>query len=289
MTSGRLSTARLHHRYPPALVARLAWAMLHGRQRSFAPDAVRLYRTLRPPPQVQGIDHIPQSDSFVVVFNHYSSSSFPSWWGPIVMTALIGSRRPLGPRGISWVMTGAWTYPDPLRQRVLTPLSQFVFSRLAHTYGFVAMPPMPPRPHEVEARARAVRQVLALARRETPPLIGISPEGHDSPGAALMVPPPGVGRFLLQLAAAGLPFLPVGLHERGIGLIVRFGPLFRLEPPPSLPREARDFWAGEQVMVAIGRLLPPPLWGAYSSILAQMLPTPPYAAAQQSSEEHRTR
>ncbi len=260
--------SHLRYHYPPGLAACTVWAALCGRRRSFPADAAQLASTLSPPPQVHGLEHIPLAGSFVTVFNHYYSPRFASWWAAIVITALIQRRRLLGAGDVCWVMTAAWTYADPLRQHTLTPLTRWAFGRVARIYGLVAMPPMPPRPHEVEARARAVRQLLAIASRERPPLIGLSPEGHDGPGARLLVPPAGVGRLLLLLAATGVPFLPVGLCEDGDTLNVRFGPPLRLQAPTGLTRSGRDVWASEQIMVAIGRQLPPALWGAYRRPLA---------------------
>ncbi len=259
---------RLRYHYPPALIARVAWALGRSSRRYFPADAQRLLGTLQPAPRVEGWEHIPPGGSFVLVFNHYYSPAFRAWWSPIVLTALLQARRPPGGE-IRWVMTDAWTYPDPLRSRLLTPITRWAFRRIARLYGFLPMPPMPPRAHEVEARARAVRAVLAAARRQPPPLLGLSPEGHDDPARSLLVPPPGVGRFLLQLAAAGLPFLPAGLYEDGPQLVARFGPPLTLQSPPGLPRGGRDPWAAAQVMVAIGRLLPAWMWGAYSEELAR--------------------
>lgn len=260
-------SARLHYRYPASLLVPWGYAFICTRRRSFPADAVRMYRTITPQPQVEGLEGVPASGSLVVVFNHYHSRSFASWWSPISITALIHSRRTLAPGGISWIMTVAWTYPDRLRRRVVTPLTQWAFGRLAHVYGFVAMPPMPPRPHEVEARARAVRRTLALARQVPPPLIGLSPEGHDGPNANLIEPPSGVGRFLSHLGASR-PVLPVGVYEEGDRLVVRFGEPFALEAPGDVMPAGRDTWASERVMLAIGRLLPRRLWGAYHDRLS---------------------
>ncbi len=264
--------SRLHYRYPRSLILQVGWALVRGRGRSFADDAARLYRTIVPPPRVEGLEQVPASGGLLVIFNHYHSRSFASWWSAIAIAGLIRGRRPQGDGGVAWVMAGAWTYPDPLRGRTLTPLSRWTFARLARVYGFVAMPPMPPRPYEVEARALAVRRVLALARRTAPPLIGLSPEGHDSPDASLIVPPAGVGRFLLLLAAR-LTLQPVGIFEEGAQLHVRFGRPFTLSPAADLAPKERDAWAGDQAMLAIGRLLPPRLWGAYRHRLAAALGT----------------
>lgn len=255
---------RLRYRYPAPLLLQVGWSLLLGLRRSFPADATRLSGTITPPPRVEGLQHVPRSGGVVIAFNHYSSRSFPSWWSAIAITAAVASVRPLGPEGSVWLMAGAWTYPDRLRQWAVTPLTAWVFARLARAYGFVVMPPMPPRPQEVEARARAVMRALAIARRVPPPLFGISPEGRDSPDASLVEPPPGAGRFLLLLAAS-LPVLPVGVHEEGAQLVVRFGAPFALHAPPGLPPAGRDAWASEEVMLAIARQLPPRLWGVYRS------------------------
>ncbi len=258
---------RLHYRYPWPLILQVGWALARGRRRSFPADAGRLYWTISPPPYVQGLERVPTVGGLLLVFNHYHSPSFASWMSAVSIAALIGRRRPQDDGVLTWVMTGAWTYPDALRDHTLTPLSHLAFARLARVYGFVAMPPMPPRPHEVEARARAVRRVLALARCTPSPLVGLSPEGHDSPDASLLVPPAGVGRFLLLLAAA-LTVQPVGVYEEGALLNVHFGQPFTLSPASGLAAGERDAWASDQIMLAIGRLLPPRLWGAYHQRLA---------------------
>jgi hypothetical protein len=252
----------LRYQYPVPLVLRVGCSVLLGARRSFAADAARLYRTIAPSPRVEGLEQVPPEGGLVVVFNHYHSPSFASWWNAVAITTAIASVRPLAARESTWLMTGAWTYPDRLRQRLITPLTERAFARIAQVYGFVAMPPMPPRPHEVEARARAVRRALAIACRPQPRLIGISPEGRDSPDASLIEPPHGAGRFLLLLAAS-LPILPAGVFEEGPQLTVRFGPPFTLQAPAGLGADERDAWASERVMLAIAEQLPPRLWGAY--------------------------
>jgi len=170
------------------------------------------------------------------------------------------------PAEIHWLITSAWTYPDPLRRATVTPLSQWVLRRLALAYDFTTLPPMPPDPREVFSRAQAVRRVLRYARAAARPLIGLAPEGGDfaAPGC-LADPPPGVGRFILQLCALGLEVAPLACFERQGGLCLRFGPHYRLQAEPGLTPAARDRWASQQVMQRIASLLPalPPLSSDY--------------------------
>jgi hypothetical protein len=128
------------------------------------------------------------------------------------------------------------------------------------------MPPMPPSSTEVEARAQAVRRILEYARRNANPVIGLAPEGRDAPidqPGVLVEPPPGLGRFVLQLTRLGMPISPVGLFEADGRLFIRFGTAYELENMAGLTSEERDRQASGEVMVRIANLLPPGLRGVY--------------------------
>jgi hypothetical protein len=165
-------------------------------------------------------------------------------------------RHPQADPQVHWVMTAAWTFPaSPSRRRLLTPLTRFAFDRVARTYGFVTMPPMPPDPGEVEARALAVLRTVRLARQlaATDGMLGLAPEGRDT-AETLGQPPEGAGEFIALLVQEGLPLLPAGVSEVAGRLRVSFGPLF----VPDMPaRQAgRDRLVARQVMEAIARQLP---------------------------------
>jgi hypothetical protein len=137
---------------------------------------------------------------------------------------------------------------------------------MAHVYGFTSMPPMPPALQDIEERARAVRQVLEYARRVEYPVIGLAPEGRDAPHeqpGVLIEPPPGVGRFVLQLARLGLSISPVGVYEEAGNLCIRFGKLYELEIPQGNSAEQRDWQASQAIMLRIAALLPLELRGNY--------------------------
>lgn len=125
---------------------------------------------------------------------------------------------------------------------------------------------MPPSSAEVEARAQAVRRILEYARRSANPVIGLAPEGRDAPidqPGVLVEPPPGLGRFVLQLTRLGMPISPVGLFEADGRLCIRFGTAYELENMAGLTSEERDLQASGEVMVRIANLLPPGLRGGY--------------------------
>jgi 1-acyl-sn-glycerol-3-phosphate acyltransferase len=239
----------------PGLLIEMTWSVLRGKPRSFRQDALRLTRRLKL--AVLGQEHIPRSGPGVVLVNHYSSPGFFAGWISLSLSAAV-------PVDLLWVMTSAWTESGPLWSRLKAALSAPLFPRLAQVYGFIAMPPMPPRPHEVAARTRAVRQLLSTRRRQPPPLLALSPEGQDAPGGALMKPHPGVGRMLAHLADSGCRFYPVGAYEGENTFILDFGPPLALSLPPGLASDEVDCLAAEAVMQAIAACLPEPLRGVYA-------------------------
>jgi 1-acyl-sn-glycerol-3-phosphate acyltransferase len=221
-------------------------------------DAARLLRILRPQPQVEHVSFIPPEGPFVVVMNHYCRQGLGPWWGVFLIGQAMARQRTESGE-VRWVMTNGWTYQDPIRSRLLTPLTRWLFRKIARSYGFVSMPPMPPDPLQLEERAQAVRKALSLAREGA--MIGLAPEGRDSSDGSLIEPPAGAGRFLLLLAKAGLCTLPAGVAEKDGALTVSFGEPFTLQAQAGLEKRQQDGRAGEAVMVAIGKLLPPELWG----------------------------
>ncbi len=226
-----------------------------NRKRSFRGDALRCLAGRQPEIQITGKENIPSSGPALLVFNHYSRSGFQAYWIALAVAATV-------PVEMHWTMTAAWTSGGSFKSEVLAEVSRRLFPRLARIYGFTAMPPMPPRPYEAEARARAVRQALAVARQQ-PTVLALAPEGRDIPGGRLGRPPAGAGRFLILLSGLSYPLYPLGVYEAGGCLCLNFGSAFNLEIPPGLIREASDSCASEIVMRSIARLLPQELRGEY--------------------------
>ena len=248
----------VHYPVPWQVAGGLLWSALTLRPRSFARDARRAAARLRPPLEVLGGEHVPTAGPCLVACNHYSRPGFHAWWVAFAITAAVaGYRAPNADKEMSWVMTAAWRFEGSRwRQRLLAPLSHHAFARVAQVYGFVTMPPMPPAPEEMEARAVAVLRTVRMARglARTGGLLGLSPEGRDVP-IGLAEPPPGAGAFVALLTEAGLmPVLPAAVTEAGGRLRVSFGPSFVPAIPAS--RAERDPAVARQVMDAIARLLP---------------------------------
>jgi 1-acyl-sn-glycerol-3-phosphate acyltransferase len=231
----------------------LAFNMLSGSRRSFRRDALRCIRRLKPPLRVIGGENIPGNGPLVVTVNHYYRPGFGAWWIALAIAATV-------PVEMHWVVTGELLYLGKLG----SPLSRRALARIAGTYGFTTMPPMPPRPEDVEARARAVKRVLNIMRRSGDTVLGLAPEGMDRHDGRLAPPASGVGRFGLLLAGLGCAFLPVGAYEAGGVFCLNFGPVYRLGLPAELPPEEKDRSAARTIMKRIAEGLPEGLRGEFA-------------------------
>jgi hypothetical protein len=246
---------------PPSFILELAWALagtvLGQPRRSFRQDAQKCIAQLEPPVCILGARHIPSRGPCLVTMNHYARPGFHAWWIALAVSAAV-------PMDIHWVMTAAWTYRDPLRSRILTPISRALFRRIASIYGFTPMPPMPPDPKDTLARTVAVRKVLARARETTSPVIALAPEGADAPRGVLSMPPSGVGRFVSLLVRAGFDLVPVGVYEDQGKFCLRFGPPFRPSYTTGDSPSERDLKVRRVVIRHIARELPDHLRGTFA-------------------------
>lgn len=227
------------------------------RRRSFRSDAGACIQRLKPGLQVFGSEYIPCQGPCVLTINHYSRPGFRAEWIALAVSATI-------PVEMQWIMTGEWTFPGRWYAFLGQPLSRLVLSRLAHVYGYTNMPPMPPRPKDVEARARAVRMVMNYMKHSKSPVLGFAPEGRDSSDGRLARPASGVGRFGLLLAGLGSVFVPVGAYEAEGAFFLRFGPGYQLNVPPDIAPGEKDHLAAQTMMKQIAKLLPKSLQGEFA-------------------------
>lgn len=240
-----------------ALGLTLAGTVSGQSRRSFRQDAQMCIARLQPPLRILGTENIPTRGPCLLTMNHYARPGFHAWWIALAVSAAV-------PVDIHWVMTAAWTYRDPLRSHVLTPISHIVFHRLASIYDFTPMPPMPPDPRDTVARTVAVRKVLAYAKEVPNPVIALAPEGADSPGGALELPPAGVGRFMSLLAHGGFDIVPVGVYEEHGEFYLNFGPTFQPSHLTGTSNEERDLTVRTEIMRHIACELPSRLRGAFA-------------------------
>ncbi len=240
--------------YPPVLLACFARDVILLRHRNFQRDAEACIKNLKPPLQVKG--NIPQQGPCVLTVNHYHRPGFAAQWITLAIAAVV-------PVQVHWIMTDEFT---SWYRPVGAFASRLLLKRIAQVYGFTSMPPMPPRPQDVERRAAAVRAVLDYVRHAQNPVLGLAPEGYDPPGpeGTLTRPAAGVGRFALLLAKAGLAFIPVGAYEQDGAFHLHFGELYQINVAEHLPADEKDRAAAQIIMEAIARLLPLHLRGEFA-------------------------
>ena len=245
------------YRYPCGVVAGLAFSTIFGLRRSFRQDAVGCVGQLKPSLQVLGRENVPEHGPCVITVNHYHRPGFGAEWLALGISAVV-------PREMHWIMTAEWTAPGKWYEPVKGAYSRLLLKYLSRVYGYTTMPPMPPRPKDVEARARSVRRVLKYVRKHPSFMIGLAPEGADRAGGKLSMPAPGAGRFALLLAGLGADFVPVGAYEAGGSFCLHFGPAYRLEVPSGLSSDEKDCLASEIMMKKIAVLLPEVLRGEFA-------------------------
>jgi len=236
--------------------------LLLGRPRSFLKDSRRVMAANPYRRQAQGLENVPSEGPFVLVTNHYTRRGLRAYHFAMFITTAIAQRRPLSP-AICWVITSEWYgyHVGPIPIPVW--LIRWVFRRVAKVYGLVVMPRQASRG---VGRAAVLRHIARIAQRES---IGLMPEAGGS--GILREPLEGSGLFLQALSERGLPLVPTGVWEEDDTLMISFGEPFALSVAKEGPRQEQDRQAREQVMVAVGRLLPPAYWGYYSEAIQRSL------------------
>lgn len=267
--SPAMKSDRLKYELPRLPLIGFGIDLLLGRPRSFVRDSRTVLAANPYPRRVEGLEHVPDVGPFVVLMNHYSRDGLHPYHCAMVVSAAVAERRRASLE-IRWAMTSEWygrrLGPIPIP----SALYRIVFQRVARMYGLVVMPR---RTSRAMGRAAALKRLARLMAEEP---IGITPEARGS--GRLVEPLEGSGLFLQSLSEQGVPLVAVAAWEEGDLLTVRFGPPFSLSVPKRGRREARDRLAREQVMVAIGRLLPREYWGAYAEAIERSLREDPGGA-----------
>jgi hypothetical protein len=238
-------------------------------------DAPRAAAVIDPPPALIDLDHVPPREPFLLVANHFQA---PGMWVGLValaITAAVARARDPGCRDLHWMALSEWRWFEVAGRWVPNPLSALLFPRACRVWGLISTPA---RPSDLAGRARALRQVLGyLGRRSRDGAgrcepVALFPEGTAT--VALGEARPGTGAFLSHTSRLGIPLLPVGVYHEAGRLVIRCGAPFLLTAARGIARDDEDALARRQVMIAIARLLPPHLHGAYAPAVADASTAP---------------
>lgn len=243
--------------YPLGVFSALARDILLLRKRDFHEDAKACVANIDPPLRIIQQENIPQHGPCVITVNHYHREGFGAEWLALVIAALV-------PMPMHWIMTGEFMYQGKWYAAIGAKSSRVLLKRIARVYGFTTMPPMPPRPNDVGERAASVRAVLKYVMHAENPILGLAPEGYDTPKGTLTRTASGLGRFGLLLSSQGLRFAPVGIYETDGILHAHFGEQYHLVVPAAMTADEKDAQASQIIMENIARLLPVHLRGEFA-------------------------
>jgi hypothetical protein len=223
-------------------------ARITGRKRSAHADAMRLCAQVKPPIHYEGLENLNLERPFVVTVNHYARPGFSTAWIALSLSAAL-------PPEVTWIMSNEWLFLDSKFAFILRPLMRFVLKSITDAYSLVPMPTMIKGYSTSQQRAAGVREAVKRVRADKNCILGIAPEGMDSPEVGLMLPPSGVGRFLLQLQKMGLSILPAAVFEAEGRLHVHFGAAYQLDDRMERSSAVVDLAARQQVMARIADLI----------------------------------
>jgi hypothetical protein len=242
--------------YPRGRFIHAAWNLLLASRRDLQEDAKACIKSMQAELKVFGKENIPQQGGCVLTINHFHRPGLGAQWIALAVTALV-------PLKMRWAVTGELMCQGKWYRAIGSRASRVFLRRLAYLYDLITMPPMPPRPQDIEERAKSVRAVLRYVRKEKDPVLGISPEGHDSPDGVLSCPAPGFGRLAWLLSKAGMRFIPAAGYEVDGVFQVHFGKQYELCVQSSLSPDERDDQATRIVMENLACLLPAYLRGDF--------------------------
>jgi 1-acyl-sn-glycerol-3-phosphate acyltransferase len=191
------------------------------RRKSFRLDARRYASRLRPPIRYLGLENIPARGPYQIHVNHYARPGFNTAWIAIALSAV-------QPAEVTWIVADQWVYAGHPLRFLLRPAMRIILASLRQVYGFLPMPTMVPGYSDMPERSAAVRRVIRYTRSHPMAIIGLTPEGQDSPQHGVHLAPTGAGKFILRLNRMKIPILPAAMVEKEGCLTVKFGSMFNL-------------------------------------------------------------
>ena len=212
--------------YPSILptVLQVIGARWLKKRRSFHAEALKLTARVSPPIIYQGMENIPAGCGCLVTINHYSRPGFNTAWIALGLSAAF-------PEEVTWVMSDEWVFAGNPLAFLLRPAMRYILESINFVYSFLSMPTMVTGYAEGVEKSAAVRRVIEFARAHPQSIIGLAPEGQDSPNNGVGDLPTGSGKFIHYLDKMGFQILPVGITEQQGHLVVKIGKPYRLNVP----------------------------------------------------------
>jgi hypothetical protein len=256
------SAARPNYEFPWLPRIPFAFDFLLARRRSFAHDSGLVMANNPYPRRFEGFEQVPPDSTFVIIMNHYNRPGLHPYHCAMAVSVEVARQRPGRPE-LSWLFTSEWygAHMGPIPVPVW--LTRWAFSRIGRIYGLVVLPR---REEMVMARASSLHHVLSMLAQRP---MAITPEGAGS--GHLIEPPAGSGLFVSVLSQRGYPLYPLAVWEENSALVLRLGGPFRVSMSRDLSRDEADRRAREEMMVAVGRLMPREYWGAYAAAIERSL------------------
>ncbi|MHB8625354.1 MAG: lysophospholipid acyltransferase family protein [Aggregatilineales bacterium] len=248
-----MASPRPKYPLPLAIFLSVSGSIFFGvPRRSIARDSTKLLDSHAPRPIITGIEHIPKSGALMIVANHHQRENMWIGWAGAMVTEAVNSVRPAR-TPVRIVVTDSQRM-KVFGQELAIPFSRYFLRRVAH---FWEMIPMPTDPRAITGHAHSLRTTLGVLKHGLPVLL--FPEGERGRAYRLIEAMPGTGTFI-ALASRRAAILPCSFWEDG--------DLFRGQiSPPLVITRSDDSAVREQVMVAIGRLLPESMWGRYAEAI----------------------
>ena len=256
------SSSYPRYSYSPSKLLLPLFRVLLGIPSTLSHDTALLLHGAHPTPRAINIENIPPDSPFVLTMNHYDHPGLAAWWGVAIIATTIAKRRICEPRELHMMMAREWWYPHGFERWTKQPFTNWFFGQVSKAYNTLRLPPVLGNGEFRGEGAISIRKAMALTHGDNPQLVGLAPEGKTGDHLALCAPPHGGGLFMLLLTHDRIPILPVGLYEDETRtLIANFGEPYMLSVSRHLSKIERDRKSARQVMIHIGKLLPPRMWG----------------------------
>ncbi len=184
---------------------------------------------ITPPPQIEGLENLPDDPRFLLVANHYQRKGLWIVHTASVLTQIVRARYGPGDPPVRWIATANFPPLRMLGLRIPSP-GDWLLPRVAHALHCY---PVAFHGHDSRFTARTMLRLL----REAPSLnrpIGLFPEGAAGAAGHLSPALPGVDRLIGMLARAGFALQPVGISETD-RFVVRIGPTVPPRQAPDVP------------------------------------------------------